>query len=683
MVKSLVPMTVPDNVFQYSPLPEHGVAKTIRLLFVAAGSDGDEIECLLLDSDLAVAANTFEALSYVWGDASEEAQKSIKVNGSVFKVGTTLHSALIHLRSREDSRVLWVDAICINQQDNTEKANQLGLMRDIYRTASQTVAWLGEATQDTDKVFRAVRLLGHEAREMEALNKTPQPEQGPVYQQLATDGSALEFDCIMKSSWCKRVWTFRRSSLEHKCIIVKDEGNANTNTDAVLEEIILAQRGTLQVGHEKVDWDFFSQAIHHAQSLHLFASSYLGTSMNCISHPIDMVLATKKAPTLGNPALEFLSHVNSSHFRNATDPRDKLFGLLGLVPTDIGIKVDYDADPSDVFVQSTRALIEATGDLDVLGFCYPYKIGNLDTPLPSWVPQWGSTGTFARPMMNYANGERRASNASRGLPCTPGWTDDGKTMILRGFVVDTVKRLTSVLPSLFLDNEHEGSFACKEEYDKALLSYDASQSVWDMCRETWGVCQAAGNLVAGSVAQLLNLVTDVARYIEWEDFVQREMGGSTEACSKVLCEVLSVGTQYPGGPAETEAEFAKWSKSLSWIRNLRAGGVHRMSTRLFQVTGLLLGVGAEFTKESTTFSGVLGHTPERRMGVTRAGRICLLPKLSEEGDQVVILKGGRVPVVLRPKGDGCVQVVGEAYVHGIMDGEVVGPEVCWTDLWIS
>ena len=212
MVKSLVPMTVPDNVFQYSPLPEHGVAKTIRLLSVAAGSDGDEIECLLLDSDLAVAANTFEALSYVWGDASEEAQKSIKVNGSVFKVGTTLHSALVHLRSREDSRVLWVDAICINQQDNTEKANQLGLMRDIYRTASQTVAWLGEATKHTDKVFRAVRLLGHEAREMEALNKTPQPEQGPVWEQLATDGTAFKFDCVMNSSWWKRVWTFRRSS---------------------------------------------------------------------------------------------------------------------------------------------------------------------------------------------------------------------------------------------------------------------------------------------------------------------------------------------------------------------------------------------------------------------------------------------------------------------------------------
>lgn len=160
-------------------------------------------------------------------------------------------------------------------------------------------------------------------------------------------------------------------------------------------------------------------------------------------------------------------------------------------------------------------------------------------------------------------------------------------------------------------------------------------------------------------------------------------GVNTEASHKIMCEVLSVGTHYTGGPGEIEAEFSGWSKSLSYIRRLRAAGVHRVSTRLFQVGGFLLGLKNEVTKENTAFSVMLGHIPERRIGVTQAGRISLLPKLCEVGDHVMIFKGGRVPVILRPQGNGGVKVVGEAHVYGIMDGEAVGPEVIWTELWVN
>lgn len=256
------------------------------------------------------------------------------------------------------------------------------------------------------------------------------------------------------------------------------------------------------MGHETVDWDFFGQAIQHAKALAFFSNSFFGTAMKSIGDPVNLIVSMKKAPLVagGNPGSEFLSYVNDSHFRDAGDVRDKLFGLLGLVTADIGIRVDYDSPGSEVFIRSTRALAEVLEDLDFLGFCYPYKIGNLETPLPSWVPQWGSTGTLARPMMNLANGDRRSSHASQGMPCTPHWSEDGKTMILEGFIVDTVKRLTPVLPSLYLNNTHEGSFAYMDEFDKAFLPDDPNQSLWDMCREIGGIVKATGKLISSGTA---------------------------------------------------------------------------------------------------------------------------------------------------------------------------------------
>jgi hypothetical protein len=113
----------------------------------------------------------YEALSYVWG--SEEDQKPIYVrtdekgaNSSLSSstgktcrllVTANLHAALSHLRDGFLERIVWIDAICINQKDNIEKGLQVQFMAEIYANANRVVVWLGLATSDSGQAFDTLR----------------------------------------------------------------------------------------------------------------------------------------------------------------------------------------------------------------------------------------------------------------------------------------------------------------------------------------------------------------------------------------------------------------------------------------------------------------------------------------------------------------------------------------------
>jgi len=115
------------------------VIRTLRLL---SGRWMDQINCGLQEACLDDQP-AFDALSYVWGNAKDTA--AITVDGCCFQVTKNLIAALRRLRSSVDTRILWVDAICINQHDNQEKAQQIQFMADIYQYARTVNIFLGES----------------------------------------------------------------------------------------------------------------------------------------------------------------------------------------------------------------------------------------------------------------------------------------------------------------------------------------------------------------------------------------------------------------------------------------------------------------------------------------------------------------------------------------------------------
>ena len=130
----------------------------------------------------------YEALSYVWGNPDETVPIFIGDN-RVCRVTKNLYTALLRLRSHSFERILWVDAVCINQADDQEKAHQILRMTKIYGQASRVIIWLGEGIDDSDQAFEDIRNAA-EDEVVTLLEKTNQK-------------SILK---LLERQWFRRVW---------------------------------------------------------------------------------------------------------------------------------------------------------------------------------------------------------------------------------------------------------------------------------------------------------------------------------------------------------------------------------------------------------------------------------------------------------------------------------------------
>lgn len=137
--------------YTYKSLP--ATSQTIRLLHLQpAASDADELRASLVHADITEDPSpAYEALSYVWGDPVSPKTLQLNVDygePETHAITANLARCLISLRRPNTTRVLWVDAVCINQEDAHEKGRQIALMGKIYKTAVQVIIWLGEPAAD-------------------------------------------------------------------------------------------------------------------------------------------------------------------------------------------------------------------------------------------------------------------------------------------------------------------------------------------------------------------------------------------------------------------------------------------------------------------------------------------------------------------------------------------------------
>lgn len=174
----------------YSPLPE-GSVRLLRLL--PHPDQSSRIECdlsvyNLLDSET---AHPFDALSYAWGSA--DSSKSIWINDREYIVWANLHAALLHLRDCFVDRNVWVDAICIDQKNTTEKSQQVQSMAKIYAKASCVIVWLGEAAATSNQALEDIRMSSSQiSTAMDKTNKR----------------AILD---LIERPWFQRIWVRRRA----------------------------------------------------------------------------------------------------------------------------------------------------------------------------------------------------------------------------------------------------------------------------------------------------------------------------------------------------------------------------------------------------------------------------------------------------------------------------------------
>lgn len=144
-------------------------AYTIRLLRLLPGQDEHgPIHCSLFHYSLPESTgsptDSYEALSYVWGGSSKHRSIFIRQptssNDHELPVTDNLYDALLQLRAQCSDRLIWIDAVCINQEDVREKEQQIQFMARIYAQAKQVIVWLGNATEDGDRALQEIHVAG-------------------------------------------------------------------------------------------------------------------------------------------------------------------------------------------------------------------------------------------------------------------------------------------------------------------------------------------------------------------------------------------------------------------------------------------------------------------------------------------------------------------------------------------
>ncbi|CAN9084529.1 unnamed protein product [Alternaria alternata] len=139
--------------FQYQSLAGSNQIRLITILHREQESAIQlELEQVDFNSD-----HKYECLSYAWGH--DDCGRFITVNGSSFLVSSTLYVALEHLRYRSQECKLWIDAICIDQANTSERNSQVAIMRQIYRNAARVIIWIGPATESSEQAMAFLKIM--------------------------------------------------------------------------------------------------------------------------------------------------------------------------------------------------------------------------------------------------------------------------------------------------------------------------------------------------------------------------------------------------------------------------------------------------------------------------------------------------------------------------------------------
>lgn len=179
--------------YSYSRLPKGGdYIRLLRLMpFENESTEGTRLHCELFNyrlQDTYKGTHPYEALSYTWGE--EEKRHSIFVKGQALAITTNLHAALLRLRHNSLVRIIWADAICIDQEHKEEKGQQVPLMPMIYSKAHSVLVWLGETTDSGDGALKDIQRAAYEESTEDLAEKM-------------TDKAIFQ---LLQRQWFQRIW---------------------------------------------------------------------------------------------------------------------------------------------------------------------------------------------------------------------------------------------------------------------------------------------------------------------------------------------------------------------------------------------------------------------------------------------------------------------------------------------
>lgn len=366
------------HTYRYLPIDAEN---EIRVLRLEPSAYPDPLVATLLPRQMKIDPENLDVdyacVSYCWG--KNENFRWLSCDGQRFRITAVVDTMFRYLRKPVRSRNLWIDAICINQNDEDEKAKQVASMGNIYHTANKVHVWLGPET-GTDGVSSVFAYL-----KQCVLN----PEEFPGTDGIPTN-MAFRLSTFFSKPWFTRRW--------------------------VLQEVALAHVVSVHCGFQHLSWNWFQPGVAR-----LWDFAKRPKFHGCLSpqatqtlENIFMLQALKIENEItgrkrGNGMISgrdvwvqrLVRLLWTYHTTMCFDERDRLFALFGILQdktggnlplsynVDLHLQVNYSAHFSQIYTDLAVAAISRGIGLEIIHHVIAFgALAQQDAAWPSWVPSW-------------------------------------------------------------------------------------------------------------------------------------------------------------------------------------------------------------------------------------------------------------------------------------------------------
>lgn len=349
----------------------------IRLLVIEPGSGNDPVRCRMRHINLRTEpAPPYDTVSYVWGDPRIRA--TILVGGESVDVPVSSERVLRRFRQPHFQRTIWLDAVCINQEDRIERGDQVGVMHQIYGNARCNLIWLGDDDGLTERALYSIESIFNEiSRETDDFEKffdmLYQENGVEIYNSDTAITADVDWESLLAffaSPWFRRLWVVQEASLARHNICYR--GSLKIPLDHVLK---VAQ--WLRYKRFHLPFEIGTRpGMHH--------SSFIAQFMERPAH---------KGQRIG-----FCTLLGWLRPFQASEPKDYVYAVFGLfikirneeVPE--SLKPDYTSPLAATYTAAARYDIadRDTMSLEVVRYVFnrEYDDNSEDPKMPSWVPRW-------------------------------------------------------------------------------------------------------------------------------------------------------------------------------------------------------------------------------------------------------------------------------------------------------
>ena len=631
-----------------------------RLLRIHKGSKKEDLSCSLETHDVEAGVHSYTAISYAWGPP-EAPHFQCYVDGFPFSIRHNAHSILRQLQHDDEDVLVWLDALCINQRDKTEKSAQIRLMYRIYQGAHRTAIWLGEADDSTESVLNYANTLDVVKLLDEVKNAASRDRRAKVFllDELASHSEITTLvngiGRIFRATWFSRVW-------------IRQEGAVGGHPYALRGPYAftwaqLTALAFLCLPRDSLAWPDWVEFEYYE------IEPSLSTVLSIQKHRSWPVRKGLRDGMRVNKSL--LADLVGARASLTEKPHDKVYALSTMVSNsdrkwhEIFLKPDYDISWQELYVRTAKFFFSRYDENYVLLSHAGLIHQGLNSELPSWVPDWryvpqvylvgrdewcagGGSGRVKARVLDLSKQERQQLLANKGFASITSLCGMPKKHIQKQ--ADNQMLFENTNSTTEDARVREEDLRKQEKWSRTQKSTSKAASLLEISVSLQDrITYVSPNAIWISEDELMASREAIIRYdqqnleflasLEKDEYITSE--SLVSAYNKTLICSLDPRDAHILGDTNTSAN--DWR---NWLK------------------------GGDLTN-SPPFEIAIEHSWAFRYNSfawTENSYMALLPCSTQPGDHIVVFPGHQMPFVIRPVQE-YYMLIGPCYVHGMMRGD--------------